>query len=149
MSIRCLTLTLVASAAACGTGGSSPDPAKRLAEESVVFIQTAIPGVSWARSGGGGGSRVSQRTIQLRTVKPAPAATTAGLVGKLHERILVVLKDLGATIHGRGKTGDGENLEAFRLRFDFGGGSGTYVAWSARLEDGRFAIVVSTTAYRP
>ncbi len=149
MSTRRVALFLIATTAACGTGDSSPDPAKRLADESVRFVEDAVPGVDWARSGGGGGTRVSQRTYQLRTLNAVSAETTAGLVARLRERVLAVLDELGATIHGRGSTDSETGLEAFTLRFDIGAASGTYAAWSARLEDGRLAIVVSASGYRP
>ncbi|MHC4959193.1 MAG: hypothetical protein ACYTGN_12565 [Planctomycetota bacterium] len=149
MSTRCVALLVIVTAAACGTGDSSPDPASRLAAESARFVESAVPGMSWARSGGGGGTRVSQRTYQLRTLTAVPAEATAGLVAKLRERVLAVLEELGAEIHGRGTTGTEADLEAFRLRFDIGPASGTYAAWSARLEDGHQLIVVSATAYRP
>ena len=148
MMVRAAPLLLLAVVAACGDL-DSPDPAKRLADESFQAIENEFPDVKWARSGGGGGSKVSQRDYECRTLQAVPAEKVAGLMDMLRDRILAVLKDLKADIHGRGKTDGLSGLDAFRLRFDIGRASGTYAARLVRLDQGKYAVFVSTTGYRP
>jgi len=149
MTARAAPLLLLAAVAACGND-DSPDPAKRLATESIQFIENAIPDVKWARSGGGGGgTRVSQRAYEFKTLEAVPDEKVSGLLAALRDRMLAVLEDLEADVHGRGKTDGPSGLHAFRLRFDIGQSSGTYTAWLVRLDQGRHAVFVSTTAYRP
>jgi len=139
---------LLAAVAACGNN-DSPDPAKRLAAESIQVIENAIPGVKWARSGGGGGSKVSQRSYEFKTLEAVPDEKVSGLLATLRDRMLAVLEDLKADVHGTGKTDGLSGLHAFRLRFDIGRASGTYAAWLVRLDQGKYAVFVSTTGYRP
>jgi len=148
MTARAGSLLLLAAVAACGNH-DSPDPAKLLADESIRVIENAIPDVKWARSGGGGGTRVSQRDYEFNTLEAVPDEKVSGLLTTLRDRVLAVLDDLDADIHGRGKTGGLSGLHAFRLRFDVGPASGTYAAWLVRLDQGRYAVFVSTTGYRP
>jgi hypothetical protein len=148
MTVRAAPLFLLFVVAACGNH-DSPDLATRLAHESIRVIENAIPGVKWARSGGGGGSKVSQRDYELTTLEAVPAENVSGLMDTLHERVLAVLKDLKADIHGRGKSGGLSGLHAFRLRFDVGRASGTYSAWLVRLDQGKYAVFVSATGYQP